>query len=105
VTLGFYFWGKVRVDLKINENYQLELEKRRLQTDVNDLRAQVQELMSYHRIVDLAKKRGLVILSAANQANLPIKLEGLNPKYDSNIISRIHYAGLTPVPAKNNHRE
>jgi len=96
ITLIFYFWGKVRVDLNIHENDQLKLEKRRLQNEVNDYRAQVQELMSYQRIVDLAEKQGLILLSADNQDNLPVKMKGLRPEHED-VATRLQYAGLTPI--------
>ena len=99
ITLIFYFWGKVRVDLSIHENHQLKLEKRRMQNEVNDLRAQVQELMSYQRIVDLAEKQGLVVLSADNQDNLPVKMKGLSSEY-KDTATRLQYAGLAPIRIK-----
>jgi cell division protein FtsL len=93
VTLIFYFWGRVRIDLNMHENDQLKLERNHIQNEVNDLRARVQEMMSYQRIVDLARKRGMVFVAASNQVNLHVKMDGWKI-HDDYLAQRLQYAGL-----------
>ena len=99
VTLILYFWGRVRIDLKLHENDRLKLERSRVQNEVNDLRSRVQELTSYQRIVGLAKKRGMVFVPASNQVNLYVETDGWKLKKD--YVQKLQFAGFS-VPGMEN---
>ncbi len=78
VLVAFYLWGKVQVDFVLRGNDRLEQKKRALQRELNDLRMQVNAMKSYQRITELAKKQGMVFVSANRLAELPVDLEGLD---------------------------
>jgi len=78
VLVAFYLWGKVQVDFVLRGNDRLEQKKRVLQRELNDLRVQVNAMKSYQRITELAKKQGMVFVSANRLAELSVDLDGLD---------------------------
>ena len=72
-----YLWGRVQIDLVLRENGALGQEKQNVQSEIDVLRAQVNSMKGYQQIIEKAKSRGMVFLSTARRAELPVDLKGL----------------------------
>ena len=88
-----HFLGKVQVNFALRENELLELQKQRLQREVDDLNLQVDSINSYQRIVRLAERRGLIFPPASSREDLPVDLDGFEKKVRVGE-QRLNLAGL-----------
>lgn len=93
IVTSFYLWGKVQIDFVLRENDQLNLKRQTVQRELDDLRAQVNALKRYERIVDLAKKRGMVPVTTSNLDQLSVDMKGLKT-YSSEKELSLRYAGM-----------
>jgi cell division protein FtsL len=88
-----HLWGRVQINFIVRRNEQLEEKKRKLQAEIDDLSAQINNMKSYQRIVKLAKEQGLVFVSTDQLEDLPVDLKNIR-RPDSREQSGVAYAGL-----------
>ena len=93
IITSFYLWGKVQIDFVLRENDRLNLERQTAQRELDDLRAQVNALKRYDRIVELAKKWGMVPVTTSNLDQLTVDIEDLKTHPGERRLS-LRYAGM-----------
>jgi len=94
--LLLFVWGRVQIDFDIQELELMQIEKQSLLRDIDDLHVKINEMQQYKRIVELAKKQGLVFVGRSNHANLAVDFTGLE-MFRSMTSGGIQIAGLGPV--------
>jgi hypothetical protein len=88
-----HLWGRVQIDFTMRKNGRLLEKKRMLQAEVDDLSAQIDNMKSCQRIVNLAKEQGLVFVSANRLEDLPVDLNDIR-RPDSRRETGVAYAGM-----------
>lgn len=104
VMVAFYFWGRVQIDFVLRGNDRLEQRKRAFQRELDELRVQVNAMKSYQRIVDLAKKRGMVFVSASRLAELPVDMRGVETPLNMQEYE-LQYAGFNMIGLRQRRRQ
>lgn len=100
--LGFfliilYLWAKVQIEEVMRENNQLTQKKLFLEQKADDLKVQINALMSYERISKCAREKGLIPVRSRDIGELPVDLSGL-PVYTVMPRAGRQEAGIQPIP-------
>ena len=93
VLVTLYLWGKVQVDFVLIENQRLNRQRQMLQQEVDDLQIQVNALMRYERIVELAKEQDMDFITAAQLQLLVVDVEDEDSETGKSH-SPVRYAGF-----------
>ena len=93
VMVAFYLWGSVQIDFNMRENDRLENKRQTLQREVDDLYIQVNKFKSYQRVVELARKQGMVFLSASRLEKLVVDMDGIEYRAEGEEY-KVNYAGI-----------
>ena len=77
VMLVFFLWGKVQVDIVLQDTDSLESEKKAVLREIDALKVQIEAMKSSQKISALAMQQGLVYLSSGNVEELEVDLDGV----------------------------
>ncbi|MBN1893179.1 hypothetical protein JW906_01740 [bacterium] len=77
ILLVFYLWGKVQVDIVLQDTDRLESEKKAILREIDGLKIEIEAMKSSQKISAMAMRQGMVYLSSASVEELEVDLDGV----------------------------
>jgi len=78
VMLVFFLWGKVQVDIVLQDTDRLESRKKAILREIDGLKVEIEAMKSSQKISARAMQQGLVYLSSGNVGELEVDLDGVD---------------------------